>query len=486
MDEALLAIINAGQGASQEPDSPANRRQNETSQRRNRATRRSSEAKDGGSSSEDDELLSEGEEWGEVQTWDPDTLMGDDADQQRLSQMSELQREAILAERKSKFERMRERLEVKRMLKRRMSGQNKQKRTQEDEAGRTSKRQTTEKAKWGNSIANLRREREKKRSGAKDERDTHRRKDRASSESGSDYEDLESLAPKTATLSEPSRKTPGKMPSLSDLLATQVTRAELVDWVFAPYFDTTAQGCFVRYGLGQDPKNPKVNVYRVCLLSEIRPAPKTYMVDAKPVHKLALMSHGKAQRENSFSKVSNSPITETEYRRWVETMKYDQMPEISAAAIAKKKDDLQRAREYVLNHEEVAKIVEQKRALNRIPVNVASELTELKRRLEHAKTTGNSEEEKKVQDRLDRIYESLGTKAAKPSASSLGPARDANGDEKAPPRMSSGITLPGMRVNGDAFSSVDISHITNEWDARFAFDPALDHISADMFPVASG
>ncbi|KND01721.1 uncharacterized protein SPPG_03514 [Spizellomyces punctatus DAOM BR117] len=478
MDEALLAIINAGQAQ----EKPLSRRTSESQRRSRRGGRRDSDSEEGQSGSEDDDLLSEDEEWAEVKTWDPETLMGDDADRQRLTQMSELDREAILAERKSKFERMRERLEVKRMLKRRMSGQTKSKRQQDDDGPRPSKRQTTEKAKWGDSMASLRREREKKRAGVKDEGEgrKERRRERSLSFSGSDAEEGEVKG----SLDEDERATQEvdkrvrTLPTFNEVVSIQVTRSELVDWAFAPFFEKTVQGCFVRYGLGQDPKDSTRNVYRVCLIDEIRQASKTYPVDGKPVQKVALMSHAKARRENSFHKVSNGRITEAEYQRWADTMKYENAADIPIGHIQRKRDDLQRAREYVLSSEEVARIVEQKKALNKMPVNIASEITELRRRVEYAKSTANSDEEAKLQKRLEHLLSMLTSKANKPET----PSRVRNGVDEKPSRSTPEVKIPLVRVNSSArLKECSVSMITNEWDAQFAFDPILDEIDIDEF-----
>ncbi|KAI8827265.1 uncharacterized protein EV422DRAFT_33882 [Fimicolochytrium jonesii] len=439
-----------------------------------RSTRRAPrlESESEGAGSDDEDELSDDEEWADVKTWDPDTLIGDAADEQRLNAMSELHRESLIAERRGRLEKMKERLEVKKMVRRKF-GATKPKRQNEDEDERPAKRQTKEKTKRDETMASFKREREKHSRAAKDGNAMQ-----IDSVHDDHYESDDRLDADTEVRRKEISKATKSIPTYEQVLSIQVTRAQLTDWVFAPFFDKTVKGCFVRYGIGADAKDPKKNVYRLCLIDAVTTASRPYSIDDKPVPKSAIMNHAGAQRENTFSKVSNSPVTESEYRRWSETMVFNKIP-FPAHHVKNKRDDLDRAKNYVFSSDEVSQMVTSRKALQKAPVNAAVELPALKRQLMYAEEQGNVEEQEQLRAQMDRILlnlsnkkeEETGARALSRSGSDLRiPGTPGNG--AAPNLASSGFTAP--RVTG--VGGLAMADISNEMDGAFARDPVLEEI----------
>ncbi|KAJ3013425.1 hypothetical protein HKX48_005759 [Thoreauomyces humboldtii] len=491
MDDILASILGGGTTSKQStsraasaspPPKPSGRRTNDNHRDSHRRTRRGaqldSESEDGqaGSSDDDDDQLSDGEEWADVKTWDLQTLMGDDADRQRLMGMSELAREGVLAERRTRVEKMQERLEVKRMLRRRPSGQPKNKRaTEVDEDERPAKRQTTEQARRLKSISNLRKEREKKTKAIMEEDgdDDARSVDSEPRRSRNEHEAKAKASKRQEE--EDARDALRALPTYTEVLKLQITRAELLGWVFAPFFDATAKGCFVRYGVGADAKDPSKNVYRLCYIEHVNETARPYQVEGKTIPKTATMSHASAERDNTFAKVSNSPISQNEYQRWIDTMLYEKIK--WEGSVHEKQEELYKARNHTFTNEEVAAMVAKKTALQRIPVNLTTALPELQRKIMYAEEKGDAEKQAQLQQQLDRLL-SLMPKPRKggPSNTNQRVAGASAAD------ASRAALAPGRSGKLDShLKPVSMKDVSNAWDDKFAFDPALDEVDAVVF-----
>ncbi|TPX59348.1 hypothetical protein PhCBS80983_g02527 [Powellomyces hirtus] len=436
--------------------------------RTRQGARLGSDSDDEQQSSDEDDLLSDGEEWADVKKWEVGSLMGDYEDRRRLAALSELEREKVLAERRSRVEKMKERMEVKKMLRRRQSGQSKNKRLHDEDDERPAKRQTTEKARRADSMAHLRREREKKTARAlkEDDDDDYVEVNNVSSQRSNEalMED-QRVEPKERDIDNErdTQELLRALPSFSELLSIQVTRAELADWVFNPFFEKAVGGCFVRYGVGADAKDPSRNVYRICQIDGIKAASRPYQVDGKLVPKLATMSHASAQRENTFSKVSNSRITESEYKRWVQTMVFEKVS-WPPGHVPRKQDDLEKARNYTLSSEEVAKIVEQKKALQKVPINITTAVPELQRKLMYAEELGDADAQKAIRIQLDKLM-------------AMVPKKDLSMPMSAREKAPEAGRLPiGRKPMEFRPKPIPMSAITNKWDSYFAMDPMLDDI----------
>lgn len=121
-----------------------------------------------------------------------------------------------------------------------------------------------------------------------------------------------------------------------------------------------------------------------------------------------------------------------------------------------------------MRQEEVARIVEQKRALQKVPVNMASAVPELKRRIEYAESVGDKEQRSKLQAELDHLLSLIPKpkQPATPTSANTPGARIAKSE------------LRRQQPNGLRAVPKEVlpSAITNEWDKHFIWDPILDEI----------
>ncbi|KAJ3161231.1 hypothetical protein HDU88_007404 [Geranomyces variabilis] len=430
--------------------------------------------------------LSGDEDWSEVKSWDPVTLVGPMDNRSALMAMSELDREKFLAERRGRVEKMKERLEVKKMLRVRKGGPQKTKRRQahdsdedSDEDEHPTKRVATEKSRRADSMAHLRREREKKsaKGRSRDDSDSDYAQERGRSSKSAKSSDIADAGKASNRVTETGEEDVRKsLPSFEEVVSLQLKRAELAEWAFHPHLEKTAKGCFVRYGIGADTKDPSRNVYRICLIDEIKPAARPYTIDGKLVPKSAVMTHASSSRENTFAKVSNSMITDSEYQRWARTMTVEKVS-FPAGAVEAKLKDLHAARTHVLSSDEVAKIVEQKKALQKVPTNFTTATSELQRQLAHAIESGDEAARAELQAQLDRLLSMLPKRDAQPFATtaSVQPA----GVAMTGPPMAAIAGIGGLGPGAREWRPkvILMAEVTNKWDKHFAFDPALDGIT---------
>ncbi|KAI8050644.1 uncharacterized protein B0P05DRAFT_563000 [Gilbertella persicaria] len=310
----------------------------------------------------------------DIDEYGPD-LYKDEDDRKRLQALPEVERERILAERSEERQRNLERLEVRKLLK---DGR------REDATRRSTRAKGSGTASALSELTRRREEKNKSRSrrhrreSPSPERKRRRRYDQSDDEySGEDLGESED--------EEVEKKAKKRTPELDEIQSVMVSRSMIEKWIFAPFFENTVIGCFVRLYIGPDPQK-KIPVYRLCQVIDVVPWHKTYKVAENVWSNKALkVKHGKAEKDFTMDIVSNQPITQQEYTRFLTTLESDRVRIPTMDQIEQKIVDLKQAREYVLNDKEVNEMIEKKKAVKGSSVNMAMEMAQLLARLEHAK-----------------------------------------------------------------------------------------------------
>jgi RNA polymerase-associated protein RTF1 len=91
-------------------------------------------------------------------------------------------------------------------------------------------------------------------------------------------------------------------------------------------------------------------VYRLCYIQGTSEYHRPYKFGKNMVNTTLTLAHGKATKEFLMDLVSNSPITEREWDRYVKTMKTEQQSLVSNEHVKRKLKDLEKARNYVLTN----------------------------------------------------------------------------------------------------------------------------------------
>ncbi|KAI8893216.1 hypothetical protein BC833DRAFT_609181 [Globomyces pollinis-pini] len=325
--------------------------------------------------------ISDDPEWKEVQSWSKKDLMGDAADRKRLFNMSELEREMELAERRKKLDRLEERSQIKKKVQL-------QKHDQLD-------RPMTDREKKGQTLENLRRKREKRisdRSSRVVEQEVYRRRDRSDSDE-SDYDDKY----QAVKMEEPMSHT--------DAIALQLTRDELETWLYKPNFERTIKGCLAKVSLGVSGEVAREQVYRCVYITDTSEYHRTYKLNKSSTRVALEVSHGKAKRQYLMDMISNQPITLKEWNRYEATHKVEKLPLPTRYHIDRKKEDLEKIRSHVFTDEEINAMIRKKRELKSVVGNVDKEALRIRHELQAAEQAGDRDTVEKLEERLEELEE---------------------------------------------------------------------------------
>jgi len=328
-----------------------------------------------GSISESDASLVE-----EVESYGPD-LIKDEEDRKYLDNLPEIEREAIIAERAEKKQILKERLEVKRKLKEGKMNKTSSSRhlTRHDKL--------SEKERKSESLSDLRRKREKKRSKLANENEDEKR-DRiwSDSESEDNYESKESQQ---------------EVITLEELNSIRISRDELEKWVYTSFFNKTVIGGYARLGIGFD--SNKNYIYRITKILDVVDYHRTYKINKTTIKKALILEHGKAKKRFGMDIISNSPFTEQEYNRYLAVMKNEQQQLPSKEFIKEKHQQIEEARNHKFTGEEITDMVEEKKQLLKVPLNFAMEKANLLLQKGKAEELGDEKEIELINNKLDEL-----------------------------------------------------------------------------------
>ncbi|CAG8506958.1 900_t:CDS:10 [Ambispora leptoticha] len=305
------------------------------------------------------------EEEDDAMSYDSD-LMGDEDDRERLLEMTEVEREKILSERAER---------------------------------RQQKYDLNLVTRWADS-------------GPKKEGDSTRRSTRAKdgTKKSTKYSELKrAREEKGAKKAQSSPKFTGDELKFEDLKSIQITRRQIEKWMFVPIFEKTVIGCFVRLHIGM--KENGTQIYRVCEIMDVRKHHRSYKVENTLTNKSMLLRHGKDEKVWTMDIISNAPFEQSEYDRWVSTMKFYIRPFPSKNDVEKRREAIQEAYNYNLTEEDVAAIVAQKNQLRGSQTNLVAEKHQLLTRSQIAQSENNFAEAAEIAAKIEEIDSYLNEQA---------------------------------------------------------------------------
>ncbi|KAI0073603.1 plus-3-domain-containing protein [Panus rudis PR-1116 ss-1] len=323
------------------------------------------------SDSEEDAPESEEEEHSSSNPYPLEGKYIDEADRQRLMQLSEIEREDILAERQEEMQRIKMRNQLDQMVKD-QSGAGKK----EDSVSKSAKRTHTQRGATKEKTRKLDELKAKRK--AKDERKRIKtsdspRRDRSSSPTDmemSDEEDEDGQINKFQEEEERIQKYYGKETTaeeepitLHDLERIRLTRQMIAKHYLTPWFEDYVKGAFVRYLIGQDEKT-KQPIYRICEVTDLgADLVKPYQVDNQRVNQMLELRHGSAVKLWSMDKVSNSTFTQREFDRLMRVCEVEKVKLPTKRQIEKKATQMQTLASQPLTESDINAIIARKAAL---------------------------------------------------------------------------------------------------------------------------
>jgi len=312
-------------------------------------------------------------------------------DQAYLDSLGELEREKIIYERDERKRKQKERKELKKKLKtERRTSQRTEKQS------RSTKEQTKQAA-----LSDLKARREKKTISSR----VSTYEDESPEEGEIEPEDPEiEEQPKQEELSQLPQQT--ATITLEDLQPIIVTRQKLIQWHGAPYFHDTIKGLFVRIGIGHD---GRARVYRLAKINElVESESKSYQLTDKITTKMYLvLGIGNSEKHFRIEYISNAPVTQSEFDRWVREMQKHSLSEAipDKTAIELLKKQIHSAENYTYTEEEISKMVEESRKKSEKPINIPREKQDILLSLDAAVANNDEATITTLQERLKKLEE---------------------------------------------------------------------------------
>ncbi|KAJ5801134.1 uncharacterized protein N7518_003202 [Penicillium psychrosexuale] len=343
-------------------------------------------------------------------------------DKKDIMAMPEIQREETLSERAQQVDRHNQDLALRRLLASRSREEARAAKKAKRKAGsaglddnqRKSSRQKTtlggrKVGETSGAIEAYKRQREQK-----GKRDELRRRDptksrRRSRSMGSDISDEDADAESDLELDDrvgQSAAIPKDDPpaELREIRRAQIGRNNFAKVCFYPGFENAMIGCYARLSIGPHPETGQ-NEYRLGLITGISQG-KPYALEGENgrsfvTDQYVKLAHGKSVRDFPFVTFSNSPLTEAEYRRYVQTLAVEDCKLATKGKVESKVADINRLLNHTFTREELNEKLRRQGAFDH-KKNVLNRL-ELERNLEFAKVNGDMEEAEKIDAELQKM-----------------------------------------------------------------------------------
>ncbi|AQK40323.1 Protein RTF1 homolog [Zea mays] len=199
----------------------------------------------------------------------------------------------------------------------------------------------------------------------------------------------------------PSRLDPLKF---DDVKSITLRRSKLVKWFMEPFFDDLISGCFVRLGIGKT-KNGTPS-YRLCIVRNVDASDpdRNYKLENYSTCKYLNVvwdSEANAARWQ-MTQVSDSPPNEEEFKDWLQAAEKNGARIPTRQEVLDKKEAIQNAYNFVYSAATVQQMLQEKSAVRR-PINIAAEKDRLRSELEMALSRRNEHEAERIRTKLKNL-----------------------------------------------------------------------------------
>ncbi|KAI5590764.1 hypothetical protein BDE02_04G033200 [Populus trichocarpa] len=195
-----------------------------------------------------------------------------------------------------------------------------------------------------------------------------------------------------------------KGPTYEDIKEITIRRTKLAKWFMEPWFEELIIGCFVRVGIGRSKSGP---VYRLCMVRNVDAAEpdKPYKLENKSTYKYLNVTWGAdtSAARWQMAMVSDSGPTEEEYKQWVREVECGGGRLPSKQDILEKKEAIRKSNTFVYSAATVKQMLQEKKSASSRPLNVAAEKDRLRRELEIAQSKHDEAEVERINARIEEL-----------------------------------------------------------------------------------
>jgi len=174
------------------------------------------------------------------------------------------------------------------------------------------------------------------------------------------------------------------------------------------YFEKYVLGMFVKVSLGTS-KNSGVAVYRMAEIVAFDTATSKYKFGSSYTTKKLVLAVGKDKNAIRLDMISNQSITEDEFKYWIKKMEEGKLHIVSCEeAVQRKLDALAFRKDFKYTNDDITRMIEYHKQLDSTATNLATEITDLKLkkgRLIELKQVGWEEEAAKLDFKIADLEE---------------------------------------------------------------------------------
>ncbi|CAI9087511.1 OLC1v1021590C1 [Oldenlandia corymbosa var. corymbosa] len=195
-----------------------------------------------------------------------------------------------------------------------------------------------------------------------------------------------------------------KWPTYEEIKDISIRRSKLAKWLMEPFFDDLMVGCFVRVGVGKSKTGP---VYRLCSVRGVDASDpdRLYKLDNKTTYKYLNVVWGNESKSARWqmAMMSDSPPSRDEYDQWVREVERHggRMP--SKQEVLEKKEAIQKTNSFVYSAETVKQMLQDKKSATWRPLNIAAEKDRLRKQMDVAREKNDEQEVERIKSKLQEL-----------------------------------------------------------------------------------
>ncbi|XP_058737886.1 protein RTF1 homolog [Vicia villosa] len=230
---------------------------------------------------------------------------------------------------------------------------------------------------------------------------------RSGSESRSHSDDEDSDGDGGIIDSDDDDKITSEKPSFEDIQEITIRRSKLAKWLMEPFFEELIVGCLVRVGIGRSKNGP---IYRLCVVKNVDASDpdRVYKLDNKTTYKYLNIVWGNdsSAARWQMAMISDSPPLEEEFKQWVKEVERSGGRMLTKLDVSEKKQAIQKINSFVYSAATVKQMLEEKKSTSWRPSNVAAEKDRLRTELEIAQSKNDAAGAEKIRTRLQELEDS--------------------------------------------------------------------------------
>lgn len=193
-------------------------------------------------------------------------------------------------------------------------------------------------------------------------------------------------------------------PSFEDIKEITIRRSKLAKWFMEPFFEELIVGCFVRVGIGRSKSGP---MYRLCMVKNVDASDpdRQYKLENKTTYKYLNLVWGNdtSAARWQMAMVSDSAPLEEEFKQWVKEVERNGGRMLMKRDVLEKKQAIQKINTFVYSAATVKQMLQEKKSTSSRPLNIAAEKDRLRRELEIAQSKKDEAQVEKIKTRLQEL-----------------------------------------------------------------------------------